>query len=180
MNREEADSGLKSGLDMEPSVPTVPSFCSIYCLFDHGINPSSVRLLKVVEKVFSAVCEYFCCFLMPDPVYKCRVLLRCLHWGEHRESFVFPQPEPWERPGNMSSICPGRCDGAVLSGAFSCVWHGAAWRGTHLLGIQRVVERSVEISKSPGYTVNLQRHKSMLLLKGVKGNGCDKSPAFLP
>lgn len=52
---------------MEPSVPTMLSFCSIYCLFDHWINPSSLSLLEVVEKMFSAVCEYFCCFLNAWP-----------------------------------------------------------------------------------------------------------------
>ena len=107
---------------------------------------------------------------MPDPIYKCWALLRCLCWCEQGESFVLPQPKPWEHPGKMSSVCPGSCDAAVF---------GMAWHVTHLLGIQRVFERSVEKSESPGYPIILRLHKSMLLLKGVEGNGSDKNPTFL-
>lgn len=61
-----------------------------------------------------------------------------------------------------------------------CVWHGMAGHITYLLGIQRVFERSVEISESPGYPVILRQHKLILLLKGVEGNGSDKNLTFLP
>lgn len=67
---------------------------------------------------------------MPDPVYKCRVLLRCLRWGEHNESFVLPQPEPWEHP---RGTCPTfALEGVTvqccqeLSAVFGIAWHGAA------------------------------------------------------
>lgn len=114
---------------------------------------------------------------MPDLVYRHRALLKCLLWGEQDESSVIPQPENWEYPGKMSSICPSRCDTAVLQGAFHCVWHSVAWHGTHLLGTQRVFQLSVGISE--GYTVILRQHKSMLLVKGVKGNRSDENPTSL-